>query len=110
MQKLSIFLISIIASFPSFSAEINQAQKDSIIDAVKAKLIDEDSAKFKFPLKQDDKIYCGQVNAKNKFGGYIGYSAFKVMLLDENSVYVIGVDSGDSEVNRISCAENGYVF
>lgn len=110
MKKLSILFMLSITAFTSIAADISQKQKDAITDAVKAKLLDEDSAKFKFPPKQDEKIYCGQVNAKNKFGGYIGYSVFKVMLLDESSVYVIGVDSGDSEVNRISCAENGYFF
>ncbi|MHA3082125.1 hypothetical protein ACX1NX_02860 [Acinetobacter sp. ANC 5383] len=40
-------------------------------DAVKQVLLDADSAKFR-----NQKGNCGEVNSKNKFGGYIGFSRY----------------------------------
>ena len=51
--------------------------------AVKEKLNDPDSAQFRLITKaKDDQvggIYCGEVNAKNAMGGYVGYRAFVVI-------------------------------
>lgn len=47
--------------------------------AVKASLIDPDSAQFRGVkiIRSDGKIVvCGQVNSKNRMGGYIGYQNF----------------------------------
>jgi hypothetical protein len=48
-------------------------------DLVRAQLKDPDSAQFD-SMKQgtDTKIIYGRVNAKNSFGAYIGYRAFRV--------------------------------
>lgn len=43
--------------------------------AVKAKLNDPDSAQFS-EISTKDGVTCGLVNAKNKFGGYVGRRAF----------------------------------
>lgn len=40
-------------------------------DAVKQVLLDADSAKFR-----NQKGNCGEVNSKNKFGGYVGFSRY----------------------------------
>lgn len=57
--------------------------------AVKSQLIDPDSAKF-----QNQKGNCGEVNSKNKFGGYVGYSRY-VFLASDNMV-AIESNSSDS--------------
>lgn len=53
------------------------------IEALKAKvseqLLDPASAQFrKTKLLKDDEGFCGEVNGKNKFGGYVGFRAFAV--------------------------------
>lgn len=50
-------------------------------DVVKAKLNDPDSAKFRNerlvgPLTLKGGLLCGEVNAKNAMGGYVGYRKF----------------------------------
>lgn len=57
--------------------------------AVKSQLFDPDSAKFK-----NQKGNCGEVNSKNKFGGYVGYSRY-VFLASDNMV-AIESNSSDS--------------
>ncbi|WP_343620876.1 hypothetical protein [Acinetobacter proteolyticus] len=57
--------------------------------AVKTQLVDPDSAKF-----QNQKGNCGEVNSKNKFGGYVGYSRY-VFLTNDNMV-AIESNSSDS--------------
>ncbi|ENV09548.1 hypothetical protein F966_02206 [Acinetobacter higginsii] len=57
--------------------------------AVKTQLVDPDSAKF-----QNQKGNCGEVNSKNKFGGYVGYSRY-VFLTSDNMV-AIESNSSDS--------------
>ncbi len=47
--------------------------------AVKEQLNDADSAKFRnLKVRNGDKgkIVCGEVNAKNRFGGYVGFQHF----------------------------------
>ncbi len=48
-------------------------------DAIKAKLKDPDSAQFrnvKFHVGMGKPVTCGEVNAKNSFGGYSGFERF----------------------------------
>ncbi len=50
--------------------------------AVKIQLFDPESAKFR-----NQKNNCGEVNFKNKFGGYVGYSRY-VFLTNDNMVAI----------------------
>ena len=48
-------------------------------DAAKKTLKDPDSAKFKNIRMMDydgGKVLCGEINAKNSYGGYVGYKRF----------------------------------
>jgi hypothetical protein len=48
-----------------------------IREGMKSILRDSDSAKFKdVTLKSNDGFFCGEVNATNGFGGYVGYKTF----------------------------------
>ena len=67
------------AASPSLAdAEMTMEQayaKQQILD----RLRDPDSAKFKavtVAVVGGDVIYCGQINAKNAYGGYVGYKWF----------------------------------
>jgi hypothetical protein len=50
----------------------------AIKDAVRLTLSDPDSAKFR-NIRQVTLGYCGEVNAKNRFGGYTGFMHFVYM-------------------------------
>lgn len=64
-------------------------------DQVRKMLNDPDSAQWR-RLSASDGMVCGQVNAKNAFGGYVGYRSFMVkdgelfMSNDEETASQIG--------------------
>lgn len=47
--------------------------------AVLEKLVDPSSAQFKDVQLVDGSLVCGEVNAKNRMGGYVGYASFAVI-------------------------------
>ena len=62
--------------FAAVTAAQPAAPPASVVEAVKAKLKDPDSAKFKDVKATGPDSYCGWVNAKNSFGGYTGFQLF----------------------------------
>lgn len=62
-------------------------------EAVEKILSDPDSAKFK------DQIYnCGYVNAKNSFGGYVGYKRYVVVF---NQAYIEGLNGTSTDMTNL---------
>jgi len=110
------FIAACLIPTISYAKDFTPAQKKNIEDAVKEKLIDPDSAKFKFPTYKGGLFYCGLVNSKNRYGGYAGFSVFQVAAMSgesgSTSFYVLGVGDGDSgnEALKTTCAEHGYTF
>jgi len=93
--------------------QFSSQQKASIEQVIRDQLSDPDSAKFKFPAFLGGQVYCGEVNAKNKMGGYNGFAPFQVFVLDragKSSFVVLGVGEpgSSSQALRQSCAEAGY--
>lgn len=70
-----------------------EAYIEAAKDTVKRKLKDPDSAKFQDMVVRDyqgGKVVCGEVNSKNSYGGYVGFTPFvsgpeSAMLLDKDS-------------------------
>lgn len=61
------------------SKEAQIAQTEVLKSYVLDRLIDPASAQFrKVKLLPGDKGLCGELNSKNKLGGYVGFSAFAV--------------------------------
>ena len=59
--------------------ETENAQIEALKSKVLERLTDPASAQFrKLKLLQDNRGLCGEINAKNKLGGYVGFSAFAV--------------------------------
>ena len=57
----------------------NEKQYLAAQESVKSNLIDPNSAIFeKLTAGADEKVVCGYVNSKNKFGGYVGRKIFVV--------------------------------
>lgn len=55
---------------------VSPAERDAIEAAVKEKLRDPDSARFRDIKRTGDNSFCGWVNAKNGLGGYTGFAVF----------------------------------
>lgn len=70
--NLSVLALAIVFSTPAFAESLLAKEAK---EAVRARLIDEDSAKFKIDYEKNG-VICGQVNSKNRLGGYTGYSRF----------------------------------
>ncbi len=88
-------------------------------DAIASTLKDPAAAQFKMPLlvmwkrPNSSYVYCAQVNGKNSYGGYVGFSwSYNVVFTDEKGkitdVRPIGVDSGEIHPDADLCAANGY--
>lgn len=88
--------------------------------AVRARLIDPSSAQFEWPygflwgqwkpaLQARVTGYwtCGQVNARNRMGGYVGRSAFVVVMSDEGSVKFVDIGDGkEFDLVSMQCAKS----
>lgn len=60
--------------------DITKSEKLAIAAAVQAQLKDPEAAKFIWPSLVNEEIYCGVVNGKNSYGGYVGDTPFIVGL------------------------------
>ncbi|MBD1590173.1 hypothetical protein [Pseudomonas typographi] len=101
----------LVGNFSVGAAEFTKAQKSKIEEAVKDRLSDPDSAKFKFPPYKGGDVYCGTVNAKNKMGGYVGFSPFQIFVLSGGKSFMligVGGDESSSYVLNKSCDDAGY--
>ena len=63
--------------------------------AVKASLFDGDSAKFRGVHAVNIITICGEVNAKNRFGAFTGYTEFSVTGEDETAIVALDKESTD---------------
>lgn len=90
-----------------------------IQDSVKEHLKDPMSAVFKMPPINEDgapEIYCGKVNAKNSYGGYVGDTTFMATVSRNEGVVISSFammpDSaqyGDIVLLGM-CAQKGYLL
>lgn len=88
--------------------DLTPSEQKVITDDTTKNFKDPSSAQFRWtPIKDsavefDSQFYCGQVNAKNSYGAYVGFTPFLTMLFTKNGKVVVaglvGVGSpGDSE-------------
>jgi hypothetical protein len=92
--------------------DLSPQEKSKIRDVVTEGFNDPDSARFRWlPLRSGAVAYCGMVNAKNRLGGYTGYSPFIVGLVTKgkvvSDVILMGVDADMAEGYYEVCAKNG---
>ena len=109
-----------IASAPR--RELSKPEKDLIAHVVSMDMKDPDAAKFLWvPIIEANvsATYCGLVNGKNSYGGYIGYHPFMVRVTPDTTqppvtgASVIGFSTGPDEYGNDpiagSCSHFGYV-
>ena len=64
-----------------------QIEQENIIKlSIKNDLIDPESAVFTFKKGKDENVYCGTVNSKNSFGGYVGKKQFVALVSYDKKV------------------------
>lgn len=103
--------------------ELTAAEKAAIGRAVALTMKDPDAAEFiwaPFVIAKREGIsdYCGLVNGKNAYGGYVGYQRFYSQLQFDGSGKLINVfprgiangadENGSMEVERALCSRYGY--
>lgn len=70
--------------------EQKRIEQENIIKAsIKKDLIDPESAIFTFKKGKSEKVYCGTVNSKNRFGGYVGDKRFVATQYAKEATYRI---------------------
>jgi hypothetical protein len=94
---------------------LSPAEQEVIKTAVGERLFDAEAARYKFAPYKGGSQYCGQVNAKNRFGAYVGFVPFQAVVFDKSGSEEIGVagvisigDPDDSRVTGAMCKAMGY--
>ncbi|OSM04337.1 hypothetical protein [Magnetofaba australis] len=116
LALFAVFSLSFSEGVAAETPELTEADKKIIEDAVKEKLVDPFSAKFKWMPYNGDKTYCGLVNAKNRMGGYTGFVPFTVLYMKTKErnigalpqISTYDPKSTDSQVTVQLCEMAGY--
>lgn len=96
--------------------DLTRAEKKIIAKELAAELKDPKSSRFKwakYPKSSEAMVfYCGQVNSKNSFGGYVGFRSYIAFVLNKNgkivSAGLIGTeDSQSGTAVENMCREHG---
>lgn len=96
---------------------INKSEKAYVEKAIKERLKDPDSAKFKhtYYVSNGNGAYCGFVNSKNSYGGYAGDTPFMAIIMHNKKgtatgagVISVGGDSDEEKATIMTCQDNGY--
>lgn len=78
------------------------------------RMIDGESARYLWPEQRDPYIYCGFINAKNQFGGYVGWrlywANFPVTGNDELLISTAGTSKVMDGIGQKVCQGEGYAI
>lgn len=115
--------IQIGSSSGAMARELSTEEKQVIASAVKRVLRDPASASFKWgEIKGEERIdssnasavYCGYVNSRNAYGGFVGdkpFSSFTIWV-DEKIVSAVLLEIGGTKIQTNAiydvCGQNGY--
>lgn len=92
-----LFIICFIMSLGNCYDEKNLIEQAKA--QVKYKLKDADSAKFRNIYVKDKSLVCGEVNAKNSYGGYSGFVFFNSVIRGDNGKLDTTIQSYDGKYN-----------
>lgn len=76
LPAFSIAAVSLFMNVYPARAEsrpLSDKERTGVIRSLATMLKDPDSARYQWPNKVHDSVYCGLVNAKNSYGGYTGF-------------------------------------
>lgn len=105
-QRLVFYLIALTALVQSGC--ILDGNKNRQREAIKRVLYDPESATFRDEIKssKSQRVWCGHVNAKNRFGGMVGYRRYIVTIAEEklpkdfDQIELEPTDSGSAELRQ----------
>lgn len=120
--KAAVIVALSVGSLAAFGADQGlrqpkKAEMAAITQAIKDQVKDPDSVKLRGVMAQvDDKgltFFCGEVNAKNSYGGYVGFKPFYAFMLINGAKPVYASVSGlgddvSSQSAVIMCQKLGY--
>lgn len=116
MKRVALAMMLAAMAGPASAEELPPEAKQAVIDSIKDRLFDGESARWRWPEKVEGaSVYCGFLSSKNRFGAYTGFKPFAVMLAQGTkgwaSAPLIVGDTDDAEtVAREMCAERGYAL
>lgn len=129
IPRIFLIILGMLGAIGASAAELTDKEKAMIRESVKANLKDPDSARFKWLPIADNQIvadgaillvYCGVVNSKNSFGGYVGDVPYQVALVkhlnskDTRAASIViaigsgGWNSSSSKAIIDVCYDKGY--
>jgi hypothetical protein len=83
---------------PAQKAEATRLAKDGLNDPA--------SAQFRWlPFRRGGKVACATINARNSFGGYVGFQ-FMAIIMNAGKVTAVTIDP--VEANYL-CSQEGYI-
>jgi hypothetical protein len=105
-KSLDVVKAMALSTQPYFEKNGQKKTVAAAQDRVRASLKDPDSAKFQ-DLRVVDyaggKVVCGEVNAKNSYGGYVGYKQFAA------GIWNAEIYDADSRYSDITTASNAGI-
>lgn len=95
--------------------EQKRIEQENIIKAsIKKDLIDPESAIFTFKKGKSEKVYCGTVNSKNRFGGYVGDKRFVATQYSKEAMYRLDeyspLDNDFSQLMHLTNFEHRWIL
>lgn len=116
-RHLATFLAATAVASPCLAVALSDASKADMMRRATVGLRDPRSAEFQWPDYPGGGIYCGLINAKNAYGGFVGFRNFLVFLSDEAAQpdpTIVSVVTDTGEKNAVSdmvyslCSGRGY--
>lgn len=119
-MKFTATVLAVIASalsIPSFAGPVTGAAKEKLISEAKAAISedfkDPSSAQFRniwiaYEPEIDASTVCGEVNAKNSFGAYVGFAPFTYRIKALKGIKD-GSDSYQATMVDLFCSEERRV-
>lgn len=96
--------LAVVALAGMVLAGCGKSDTDRAREAVTARLKDPDSAKFRNErVVGEDRFVCGEVNAKNSAGGYVGFSSYAAFRQDDGSYVAFLESEGQTTFKESSC-------
>ncbi len=114
MLKSATFIAILFAGAATAQA-VNPAQaalRPIAEKAIADQMLDPESTRFRWidlpgPSLPGDAMECGQVNAKNTMGGYVGYRWFFVQIVSGGVVQSHVDSDGDDQAEKLCAASAG---
>lgn len=75
LKELGFIVAGFVISYIGFGTELLGREHGDVMDAVAAEMRDPASAQFR-NIEQGTTTACGEVNGRNAYGGYAGFTEF----------------------------------